>query len=161
MASDTIAIVNFSDNYQDDITAFMDRIEKEFAEPISHSDPRTKKMSELAKLLTEKYWVAVSNGKAVGTIGLSILSNRTIVLKRMFISPDHRRKGIADLLLNTLFKWAQDHTMKSIYLGTMSQFLAAHQFYERNGFEKIGRPDLPPDFPFNPVDTLFYYKSLE
>lgn len=79
----------------------------------------------------------------------------------MFISAAFRRKGIANLLLNALLTWATEHKIKSIYLGTMSQFKAAHQFYERSGFEKINRVELPKDFPVNPVDSLFYYKSLE
>lgn len=161
MITDEIQVIPFSDNYQADVTEFMDTIEREFAEPISHSNPATKKMSELANLPTEKYWVAVANGKAVGTIGFSLISNRTIVLKRMFISAAFRGKGIANLLLNVLLTCATEHKMKSIYLGTMSQFKAAHQFYERSGFEKIDRVELPKDFPVNPVDTLFYYKSLE
>jgi N-acetylglutamate synthase-like GNAT family acetyltransferase len=155
-----ITILPFDERFQPDITAFMNAIEKEFTEPISHSDPKTKKITELADLSTEKYWVAVSNGKAVGTIGLTIISNEKIVLKRMFISPEFRGKGIAKLLLNVLFTWANENKVKAIYLGTMSQFKTAHQFYEKNGFSKIEKRDLPRDFPINPVDSLFYFKPL-
>ena len=161
MKTDEIQVVPFADNYQADVTELMDTIEREFAEPISHSNPATKKMSELANLPTEKYWVAVADGKAIGTVGLSMISNRTIVLKRMFMSAAFRGKGIANLLLNVLLAWAEEHNMKAIYLGTMSQFKAAHQFYERSGFERVERDELPKDFPVNPVDSLFYHKSLE
>lgn len=155
-----ITILPFSAKFQADITAFMDAIEKEFAEPISHSDPKTKTITELTNLSTEKYWIAVSNEKAIGTIGLTILSNKKIVLKRMFVSPDFRGKGIAKLLLNTLLTWAEENKMKTIYLGTMGQFKTAQQFYSKNGFVNIEKSALPEDFPVNPVDSLFYCKAL-
>lgn len=48
MITDEIQVIPFSDNYQADVTEFMDTIEREFAEPISHSNPATKKMTEVA-----------------------------------------------------------------------------------------------------------------
>lgn len=160
MITDPIKIIPFDAKFQADITAFMNAIEKEFTEPISHSNPKTKKMTELANLSSEKYWIAVSNEKAVGTIGLTRITNEKIVLKRMFISPDFRGKGIAKLLLNTLHTWAEENKMKAIYLGTMSQFKTAQLFYENNGFSKIEKTALPEDFSINPVHSLFYCKVL-
>jgi N-acetylglutamate synthase-like GNAT family acetyltransferase len=155
-----ITIHPFSDKFQADITTFMNAIEKEFTEPISHSDPKTRTITELANLSTEKYWVAVSNAKAIGTIGLTLISDNNIVLKRMFVSPDFRGKGIAKQLLNALTNWGNKNKMKAMYLGTMSQFKIAQQFYENNGFVKIEKSSLPEDFPLNPVDSLFYCKVL-
>jgi N-acetylglutamate synthase-like GNAT family acetyltransferase len=155
-----ITILPFDERFQLDITNFMNAIEKEFAEPISHSNPKTKKITELANLATEKYWVALSNERAIGTIGLTMISSEKIVLKRMFVSPEFRGKGVAKLLLNTLLNWADGTKMKAIYLGTMGQFKTAQQFYENNGFVKIEKSALPEDFPVNPVDSLFYCKAL-
>jgi N-acetylglutamate synthase-like GNAT family acetyltransferase len=155
-----ITILPFDERFQLDIANFMNAIEKEFAEPISHSDPKTKKIAELANLATDRYWVAVSNEKAIGTIGLTMISSEQIVLKRMFVSPEFRGKGVAKLLLNTLLNWAEETKMKAIYLGTMRQFKTAQHFYENNDFVKIEKSALPEDFPMNPVDSLFYCKVL-
>jgi hypothetical protein len=47
-----------------------------------------------------------------------------------------------------------------IYLGTTEKFLAAHRFYERNGFGLIESSELPPAFPVMAVDTRFYKRRL-
>ena len=46
--------------------------------------------------------------------------------------------------------------IKEVYLGTTPQFLAAHRFYEKNGFISIALKDLPEDFPVLQVDKKFY-----
>ncbi len=50
--------------------------------------------------------------------------------------------------------------MSCIYLGTMSQFKAAHKFYEKNGFKKIIISNLPLSFITNPIDDVFYKKPF-
>jgi RimJ/RimL family protein N-acetyltransferase len=47
-----------------------------------------------------------------------------------------------------------------IYLGTTAEFLAAHRFYEKNGFKEIAKSQLPPAFPIMAVDTKFYKQQL-
>jgi hypothetical protein len=46
--------------------------------------------------------------------------------------------------------------MREIYLGTTAKFLAAHRFYEKNGFEELLQSELPARFPLMSVDTKFY-----
>ena len=46
--------------------------------------------------------------------------------------------------------------IREIYLGTTPKFLAAHRFYEKNGFAEIGKESLPEAFPIMSVDTKFY-----
>ncbi len=53
-------------------------------------------------------------------------------------------------------EWAGEHNISQIFLGTTEKFLAAHRFYERNGFVSIGKETLPDQFPLMSVDTKFY-----
>lgn len=50
----------------------------------------------------------------------------------------------------------QEHRVREIFLGTTAKFLAAHRFYEKNGFREIARSELPESFPIVSVDTKFY-----
>ena len=50
--------------------------------------------------------------------------------------------------------------LKAVYLGTTPQFLAAHRFYEKNGFTSIGLKELPENFPLLQVDKKFYQYSV-
>jgi N-acetylglutamate synthase-like GNAT family acetyltransferase len=52
--------------------------------------------------------------------------------------------------------WCQERSVREVYLGTTSKFLAAHRFYEKNGFREIEKKSLPGNFPLMAVDTKFY-----
>ena len=79
----------------------------------------------------------------------------------MFVRATHRgsEQGVSAGLLDTLLEWSRTREMKEVYLGTTEKFLAAHRFYERNGFEQIPAGNLPPKFPKMAVDTRFYRRS--
>jgi GNAT superfamily N-acetyltransferase len=80
----------------------------------------------------------------------------------MFVKKEFRGKdyGIAELLLYKVIDWSNSENIAHIYLGTMNQFKAAHKFYEKHGFEKIGPSNLPSSFIKNPIDDIFYKKEL-
>lgn len=67
-----------------------------------------------------------------------------------------RGQGVSNKLLDTLITWSKHKQVDTIYLGTTSQFLAAHRFYEKNNFISITKKDLPKAFPLLAVDTVFY-----
>ncbi len=104
------------------------------------------------------FWVALSDSRVVGTVALLDLKNGLGALRKMFVEPDYRgnETGIAILLLDTLFEWARANHYQEIYLGTTPKFLAAHRFYEKNGFLLVEQDDLPEAFPVMKVDTRFY-----
>ncbi|QPC48491.1 GNAT family N-acetyltransferase [Mangrovibacillus cuniculi] len=63
-------------------------------------------------------------------------------------------------LLQTAINWAKEKRVKEIYLGTKPMFLAAHRFYEKNGFVSISQEQLPKDFPVMKVDKKFYMYTI-
>lgn len=107
---------------------------------------------------TGDFWVARYEGKVVGTLGLKDIGNAQTALRKMFVSAPFRGReyGVATLLLNTLLHHAREKNVKDIFLGTTDKFLAAHRFYEKNGFKEVTVPDLPPAFPLMAVDSKFY-----
>ena len=109
------------------------------------------------------FWVALAGGRVVGTISLLDIGNGQGALRKMFVHPDHRGAGAgtAKRLLDTLLDWARAHGIREIFLGTTAKFLAAHRFYEKNGFSEIARTALPPAFPIMAVDTRFFRRRLE
>jgi hypothetical protein len=62
--------------------------------------------------------------------------------------------------LSAALAWAAEKNTRNIFLGTMSRFLAAHRFYEKNGFDLVTRETLPETFPVMAVDTRFYRRPL-
>jgi len=109
------------------------------------------------------FWVAVDNQKIVGTVALLDIGNRQAALRKMFVSAEYRgpEYGIAKRLLTTLIEWCHAREVRDIYLGTTAKFLAAHRFYEKNGFHEVDLRELPESFPIMRVDTKFYCRIIE
>ena len=108
------------------------------------------------------FWVALAGLEVVGTIALLDIGEGLGVLRKMFVEEAWRGKkyGVAKSLLNTLLNWARDKNFCEIYLGTTARYLAAHRFYEREGFHEIPAEKLPAAFPRFAVDSKFYRLDL-
>jgi GNAT superfamily N-acetyltransferase len=108
------------------------------------------------------FWIAVHDDRVIGSIGIVDISNSQVALKKMFVDATFRGKelGIAQSLLQTVFDWCKQRSIKQIYLGTTAPMHAAHRFYEKNGFIEVRKNELPPEFPIVFVDTKFYQRDL-
>lgn len=83
------------------------------------------------------YLVAETQGidkKIIGTMALKKINNETVRLKRMYVRPKYRRRGIAQKLLNQIVKFARENNYKKLLLHTYPTMKNAHKFYKRNGF---------------------------
>ena len=135
----------------------------EFEIPITLEDqPDLQNIPSFYQHGAGNFWVAVSEGKVIGTVALLDLGNRQAALRKMFVHADYRGsgRGVSGRLLDTLLKWSSARRVKDVYLGTTEKFLAAHRFYERNGFQQIAAHELPPSFPKMAVDSRFYRRTL-
>lgn len=108
------------------------------------------------------FWVAEQAGDIVGTIGLKDIGGRQGALRKMFVATHARGRehGVAAGLLRSLVAHAKDQNMEDLFLGTTEAFLAAHRFYEKNGFVEIPSEMLPATFPVMRVDRKFYRLRL-
>ena len=104
------------------------------------------------------FWVALHDQQVVGTIALLDIGANKAALRKMFVAQDYRGPayGTASRLLHTLLQWAREQGLEEIYLGTTPQFVAAHRFYEKHGFQLVPREELPAAFPVMVVDDRFY-----
>lgn len=107
------------------------------------------------------FWYAVNeDGKILGSIGLKKINNQHAEIKKLFVIPEYRSKGVAQKLLDTLLKAAAKHKFHVLTLGTTDKFHAAHKFYAKNDFALISQKELPRGFEQNPFDTLFFRKKI-
>lgn len=108
------------------------------------------------------FWVAVDGQTVVGTIALLDIGNRQAALRKMFVAAAYRgsKHGVAGLLLEELLAWASTKGVAEVFLGTTDKFLAAHRFYEKNGFGDVPKTSLPEAFPVMAVDSKFYRRVL-
>lgn len=101
-------------------------------------------------------------GRLIGTIAYLNIGHHTAALRKMFVKNEFRGKElkVAAQLLQALEREAKRSDIRFIYLGTVNAMLAAHRFYEKNGFKRIEKSTLPPYFPLMEVDNVFYKKEL-
>jgi len=104
------------------------------------------------------FWVALHGAEVVGTIALLDIGNNQGALRKMFVKAAFRgsMQAVAHRLLRGMLEWCRQRHVHEIFLGTTEKFLAAHRFYEKNGFTEIQRAQLPDSFPIMSVDTKFY-----
>jgi N-acetylglutamate synthase-like GNAT family acetyltransferase len=104
------------------------------------------------------FWVARKEGKVVGTVGLKDIGSSQAALRKMFVAAPFRgpQFAVASRLLARLLTEADNRGVRDIFLGTTDRFVAAHRFYEKNGFVEIAAGALPASFPRMALDTKFY-----
>jgi N-acetylglutamate synthase-like GNAT family acetyltransferase len=158
------SIVPFRSEFALAVPALIVGIQREeFGVPITvEEQPDLQQIPEFYQTGAGNFWVAVAAGRVVGTIALKDIGGSEGALRKMFVAPEARGKasGVAGDLLRTLLDWANEHGLKTIYLGTTDAFHAAHRFYEKNGFQQIMPSDLPPSFPRMSQDTRYYSLAL-
>ena len=133
--------------------------QKEFNIPITADDqPDLKNIPEYYQKENGNFWIALQNDKVVGTVSLLDIGSHLVALRKMFVNQNYRGRkiGTAQKLLEISLNWAAKCDISRVYLGTTPQFVAAHRFYEKNGFIEIPKKDLPEIFPVMKVDTKFY-----
>lgn len=159
-----IEILPFAPQYAQGVVDVILPIQRlEFEIPISlEAQPDLQDIPGFYQKGSGNFWVALDGGNVVGTVALVDIGNHQVALRKMFVSAAYRgaEHGVAKRLLDTLLHWCQECGVKMIFLGTTSKFLAAHRFYEKNGFSEIARSQLPASFPVMAVDTKFYARAL-
>lgn len=157
-------IEEYSDDYQEQVSELILHIQQnEYNIEITKEEqPDLLNISSIYQIGMGNFWLAIVEGKVIGTISLLDIGNNQVALRKMFV--DRRYRGrefqVAKTLLNKAIDWANNKSLQAIFLGTTPQFKAAHRFYHKNGFTELRSEELPNDFPIMKVDKKFYKISL-
>ncbi|MBR4017575.1 MAG: ribosomal protein S18-alanine N-acetyltransferase [Oscillospiraceae bacterium] len=127
-------------------------------EKICFSDPWSENSiaSELNNRLS--YWlVAEIDNRVVGYVGSqSVLDGADMM--NLAVSPDYRRQGIAEALVNTLVNDLKQRRIIVLLLEVRVSNASAIALYEKLGFVQVGRR---PKYYHNPrEDALILRKEL-
>ena len=100
-------------------------------------------------------WVAWADAAALGCVALHALAPDTAELKRMYVRPEARGRGVARQLLTHAVAAAAARGYRRLRLGTLPTMGAAQRLYTSVGFRRIA--------PYRPVEfgeTWFYELTL-
>lgn len=78
------------------------------------------------------HWIIEVEGRPVGCLAMTSEPG-TIFIRRLYIAPDRRGRGIGTAVLREVALWAESAT-SSIRLSVLSTNPAARRLYEREGF---------------------------
>ncbi len=73
---------------------------------------------------------------AVGCGAIKAFSPGVMEVKRMYVLPDHRGRGIASIILRGLEDWAKELSMEKCVLETGKRQPEAIRLYEKNGYQR-------------------------
>ncbi|RPE09921.1 N-acetyltransferase [Chitinophaga lutea] len=109
-----------------------------------------------------QFWGAVQGEQLIGSIALIAIGHQAGAIRKMFVKKEFRGKelSIAQQLLDRLIAYCREQGIHDLFLGTVEVLKAAQRFYERNGFHRIEKADLPDYFPRMPADTLFFHLHI-
>ncbi|MCH3905291.1 MAG: GNAT family N-acetyltransferase [Lactobacillus sp.] len=93
-------------------------------------------------------------------LALMNLGHRYGVLKKFFVDQAFRKQHIGSQLYKTLLNFAQEQDFQGIILDTPSVAEASHRFYERVGFKRIEKKDLPVEYHYPDRDSWLYLLKL-
>jgi N-acetylglutamate synthase-like GNAT family acetyltransferase len=159
-----IEIVPFSADFQTGVVDLILPIQREeFGFPVTVEDqPDLLAIPSFYQSGSGGFWLALDGLQVVGTVGFCDMGNGQGALRKMFVKATHRGKEhrVALRLLAHLLELARHGGILEVFLGTTERFLAAHRFYEKNGFGLVADDELPASFPRMALDTRFYRLEL-
>jgi len=100
-------------------------------------------------------FLALLDGAPAGCVALHPLDAATGEVKRMFVLPEARGRGVARGLMDRLLAEASRLGYRALRLGTLDEMTAAQQLYRSLGFREI--PGYRAD---EQVDTVFFERQL-
>lgn len=92
-------------------------------------------------------FVVLLEGRPVGMVsGVPGGDASTVELISMWVSPEGRGRGVGDLLIDAVARWAGERGAGTLRLSVVETNAKAAALYERNGFVETGElGDLRPD----------------
>jgi len=100
-------------------------------------------------------FIAYDHGhNAVGCVGVRKLENSICELKRMYIKPEARGKGLGTLLVQKCIEIGIELGYSKIRLDTLASMYVAIHIYEKAGFYEID------SYRFNPFEEAVFYERI-
>lgn len=156
-------IVRYNDIYKEDIVRLILHIQNEEA-GINLSLQEQPDLSDVETFYLQNggyFWVALNEqNEVIGTIALMNKGGGMGVLKKFFVRADYRSQKVGFQLYKTLLEFCAKRGIDTLILDTPSVAKASHKFYERNGFVRITKDELPIPYEYPDRDSYLYINKL-
>lgn len=103
----------------------------------------------------EAFFVAEEGGRVVGTTGVKREDDRIALIRRIFVTPDYRKKQIGSRLLNRAIDFCREVGYRELTFRTTSRMTAAIELVKKQGFQSRAK------VPMGRVELLKFTLSLD
>lgn len=159
-----VEIKEYSDADRDEIIALVLHCQNDGTRPLVSVENQPELLCIKEKYMNTggNFWVAKEEGKVAGSIGLMNVGNGLGILKKFFVYELYRGKphNLGRRLYATLLDFAQRNGFQQIILDTPKNTDRAHKFYEKAGFRKIEKEELPVAYDYPYEDSDFFCLKL-
>ena len=90
-------------------------------------------------------WVAESDGRVAGTVGVAPRDDGAWEVERLCVAPSHRGRGLARRLLSVASAHARERGAERLEVSAAGRFEGAHGLLEKEGFVRAGGTHSPRD----------------
>jgi len=103
-------------------------------------------LKDIEKTYTNGYFGLIKNdsGNPVGTFGLFPLNEKSAEIRKMYLLPEARGKGIGKWMVNFLIEKAKELNFQKLELETASVLLEAMELYKKFGFKEVKSSNASP-----------------
>jgi putative acetyltransferase len=109
--------------------------------PLYSDDPDDKTLDDFSpadvSVPRSVFLLAWLDGEAVGCGALRPMDDDTVEIKRMYVRPAARGKGISRKIVRALESYAQDFAYRKIRLGTGNRQPEAMRLYAASGYNRV------------------------
>ncbi|MBI4398268.1 MAG: GNAT family N-acetyltransferase [Candidatus Omnitrophica bacterium] len=125
-----------------------DIMDSEFADVLGAFPPDDlENISDYYGKAGEAFYVALIDGKIVGSIGIKKEDDRTALIRRIFVFPKYRGQQLGKHLLEKALEFCREVGYQEVVFKTTSRMQEAIGLFEENGFHekvhlKLGNTEL-------------------
>ena len=119
---------------------------------IQNYDDELKHLEHKYGLPDGRLYIALDGDTVLGCVGLRRLDADRCELKRMYVRPAFRGRGLSRVLLERVIADAREIGYKAMLLDTLPQLTAAIALYHKYGFYEI------PCYNDSPVESTIFMK---
>ena len=134
-------IIPFSQEYRDD-TIFCLLLAKDAKGKAPHLNEDIINIRESYFDKNDIFYIAIDNdNRVIGMLGTNTFSETDMWLKRLYVKPNMKRKGIGSALLSAVEEYAKTKNILNIHTRFGDGNNEAPHFYLSRGFIEIGRSE--------------------
>lgn len=90
----------------------------------------------------EGFWVVKQDDEIIGVVSIKCEDEKTALLRRLFVNPHHRGKGVASALVKEALGFCKKHNYKKVSFLGNSKMSAAKNALLKMGFQEEDGVDL-------------------